>query len=30
VVCVAAHRGEQLGALCRRIRENSERVYGQW
>jgi len=21
---------EELEALCRRIRENSERVYGQW
>ena len=27
---MAAHRGEELEALCRRIRENSERVYGQW
>lgn len=27
---MAAHRGEGLEALCRRIRENSERVYGQW
>ena len=27
---IAAHRGEELEALCRRIRENSERVYGQW
>ena len=27
---MAAHRGEELEVLCRRIRENSERVYGQW
>lgn len=27
---MAAHRGEELEALCRLIRENSERVYGQW
>ena len=27
---MAAHRGEDLEVLCRRIRENSERVYGQW
>ena len=27
---MASHRSEELVALCRRIRENSERVYGQW
>lgn len=27
---MAAHCGEELEALCRLIRENSERVYGQW
>ena len=27
---MAAHRDDELEALCRLIRENSERVYGQW
>lgn len=27
---MASHRSEELVALCHRIRENSERVYGQW